>query len=184
MKKIIFSEEGILKLLSYLSGKSDDERNVFLKELFRERIPEGVFVVYGNSDDTREFSNSILDRKDITGIAIKVETLAGSYWLVRALKHERSADFLSAMSKALQAKVAGGQASLGEPGEWLAMYDKREDVNEVASLLGSEIADEFRDVSYWMHRPNGCVIHMQRGIFSHAEAYSEKFLMLFSAFPC
>jgi hypothetical protein len=121
--------------------KEVTERGIYLLE----RATAGTYAVYGDTDKTRVFSNRMLcDRKDFSGIAIKIATPAGQYWLVRALGHEEEGlSWQSSMDLAAKSRVAGGQAFLGSPDQLFAMFDKRHCINRMArTIRGSQIGNK------------------------------------------
>ena len=191
MKSKEFSQEELIALLDSVSGKSTEERKNVITALFKEKLPEGVYIVYGDTDESRLFSDcTLIDRKDVSGIAIKIDNPAGSgsYYLVRALKYEEDGEWQASMDLASKRRIAGGQAFLPDANQLFACFDKRDDMDAAAALLGGEVADKFNLGWHWCSRAvaseyavgismnNGHVNYYHRNVNAHA--------LLFSAFKC
>ncbi|MDR3235248.1 MAG: hypothetical protein LBT48_00775 [Prevotellaceae bacterium] len=120
------------------SGRAQSSLNASNSaEDYIEPIEGGVYAVYGDTDENREFLDYIdWNRKwDITGIAVRVNSPDGDYWLVRALEYSGTDRWSVAMALAAKSKVAGGQAVLGTPAQWLALKQYERPIDMLARKL-------------------------------------------------
>jgi hypothetical protein len=191
MKSKEFSQEELIALLDSVSGKSTEERKNVITELFKEKLPEGVYIVYGDTDESRLFSDcTLIDRKDVSGIAIKIDNPAGSgsYYLVRALKYEEDGEWQASMDLAVKKEVAGGAAFLPSPDQLFACFDKRDDMDKAAELLKSEAVDKFNLGWHWSSRAvvseYAVAICMDDGNVDYLSRVNDLHALLFSAFKC